>query len=65
MARPKGIAGEKAGVAKVRGEAEETAELGRELKAMKARALGGDQEKSRAEVKRWMKKKEGGKEHMA
>jgi hypothetical protein len=65
MARPKGTAGEKAGGAKVRGEAEETAELGRELKAMKARALGGDQEKSRAEVKRWMKKKEGGKEHMA
>jgi hypothetical protein len=65
MPRPKGIAGEKAGVAKVRGEAEETAELGRELKAMRDKAQVGDQEKSRAEVKRWMKKKEGGKEHMA
>jgi hypothetical protein len=49
----------------VRGEAEGKAELGRELKAMRVKSQEGDQEKSRAEVKRWMKKKEGGKEHMA
>jgi hypothetical protein len=65
MGRAKRIPGERAGVAKVRGEAEETAELGRELKAMRVKSQEGDQEKSRAEVKRWMKKKEGGKEHMA
>jgi hypothetical protein len=65
MARAKRIPGERAGEAKVRGEAEEAAELGRELKAMRGKAQEGDQEKSRAEVKRWMKKKEGGKEHMA